>query len=227
MAATVVVERLSQQYFTSFMSSRIFRPLHMAASTYFPDAATAAGRHAQSFTPDGRRIPNWVTPEDVRLNAGAGGVISSAEDMARWVRLLLGRSGEDADRAVPRAALEECMAPQAAILHTNTDQFPADGTITYGFGWMQFEYGSHKVPHVRGASDERCSDRIRTQVVQHSGGIPGMSTLVTLLPGDGAGVVQLANAHDLAALNAKVVRLIADKMIGPRRPWDTGIEDVV
>jgi hypothetical protein len=54
-----------------------------------------------------------------------------------------------------------------------------------------------------------------------------MSTLVTLLSGDGAGVVQLANAHDLAALNAKVVRLIADKIIGPQRPWGTVTEDVV
>jgi CubicO group peptidase (beta-lactamase class C family) len=150
MAVTVIVERLSLEQFSSFVGSRIFRPLRMRTTTYIPSAAIVTGRHAQSFTSDKRRIPNWFTDGDYRLSAGAGGIISSTVDMAEWVRLLLGKGGERANSAIPVGVLEECMKPQSAILDMTPAEapLPTNGTVTYGFGWMQLLYQNRKVPAI-------------------------------------------------------------------------------
>jgi CubicO group peptidase (beta-lactamase class C family) len=147
MVVTVIVERLSLQHFTSFVSSRIFRPLHMNGTTYIPEAAIATGVHAQSFSPDKRRIPNWFADDDYRICAGMTGVISSTVDMAKWVRLLLGKAGEEATGAIPASVLAECMKPQSAILDIAPAEMPlpTNGTVTYGFGWMQLQYHQHQV----------------------------------------------------------------------------------
>ena len=53
----------------------------MSSTTFLPSEAVASGEMAHSWTKQGRRIPQWFTDEMTELNAGPGGIISSAEDM--------------------------------------------------------------------------------------------------------------------------------------------------
>ena len=65
-----------------FVRQRIWQPLNMNSTTYYPSEAAAAGKLSQFWTGNnGRRIPPWFADENVSLNAGPGGVISSTADM--------------------------------------------------------------------------------------------------------------------------------------------------
>jgi CubicO group peptidase (beta-lactamase class C family) len=145
--ATVIIERFSLEPFEAFVTSRIFDPLNMNSTTYSPEVAQSTGMHSHTFDPDGRRVPNLFTEDDYQLIAGAGGVISSTVDMVKWVRLLLGHATQDAKKAVPASILEECMKPQAALLHLapGSIPLPLGGTMTYGLGWHQLQYNQHQV----------------------------------------------------------------------------------
>jgi hypothetical protein len=54
----------------------------MSSSTFSPAKAAKTGNFTQGWTKDGRLLPEWFPEDMVMLMAGAGGVISSAVDMA-------------------------------------------------------------------------------------------------------------------------------------------------
>lgn len=87
MVGAHILATLTGATYTSFARSRIFDPLNMSSSTFSPAVASAAvdqsgkPRLSETWTPFGRRIPFWYKEEDVQLNAGYAGVISSVEDL--------------------------------------------------------------------------------------------------------------------------------------------------
>ena len=81
MVGAHVVSKFSGMSYQSFVSSRIFAPLNMSSTTFSPSKAAQSGRLTQTWTRDVRRIPFWFSDEVASLFAGAGGIISSAEDM--------------------------------------------------------------------------------------------------------------------------------------------------
>jgi CubicO group peptidase (beta-lactamase class C family) len=134
--------------FTSFVSNRIFEPLNMSSTSYFPSFGQARGTAAHTFAKNGRRIPNWATDTEADYNAGAGGVVSSAKDLVEWVRLLLsdGHDVNGTKETISRSVLNECMRPQALIRGAEgKGPLPDLGPVTYGFGWMQMVYHGHRV----------------------------------------------------------------------------------
>jgi hypothetical protein len=52
------------------------------------------------------------------------------------------------------------------------------------------------------------------QMVQHSGGIPGSSSLVSFFPGDGLGVVVLINADEKELTSVAITDRVVDDMLG-------------
>jgi len=82
MVAGHIIETYSGQNYTSFVEDRIFTPLGMSSSTFSPAKATESGKFTQGWTGSGRLLPEWFTEDMIMLMAGAGGVISSAVDMA-------------------------------------------------------------------------------------------------------------------------------------------------
>lgn len=77
-----IVAKYANTSYPAFVAERLFGPLNMSSTTFWPSEAHASGKLSQAWTRTGRRTPFWFTDEVVPLNAGAGGVISSAEDMA-------------------------------------------------------------------------------------------------------------------------------------------------
>ena len=48
----------------------------------------------------------------------------------------------------------------------------------------------------------------------HDGGIPGVSSLVTLFPDAKFGIVQLANADSMDAINIEIMSVLANAVLG-------------
>jgi CubicO group peptidase (beta-lactamase class C family) len=133
----VLVERLSQQSLPAFIAERIFRPLNMTSSSYSRTSAEASGHASQAFDEEHRRVPHTTSEADMPIEAGMGGILSTAPDMLRWARFLLaGVEETKAESIVPRAVLEECMSPQV-LIRGHGPAKPGRSRITYGFGWQQ------------------------------------------------------------------------------------------
>jgi CubicO group peptidase (beta-lactamase class C family) len=132
--AQTLIERYSQQSFSNFLTDRILKPLNMTSTTFKRTHAKETGHASQAFDHQYRRIPRSFYEADMPLVAGMGGLLSTAPDILRWARLLLGGRANK-NEVIPRAVLEECMSAQVLVPHST----PGDVRVTYGFGWLQDE----------------------------------------------------------------------------------------
>ena len=94
----------------------------------------------------------------------AGAINADVEDMARWIRFLLGGGEFEGKRLLSEERLEECFTPQQKI----------GGNVTYGLGWMLREWKGRKV-------------------VEHGGNIDGFAAQVGLIPSENLGYALLMN----------------------------------
>jgi CubicO group peptidase (beta-lactamase class C family) len=127
MTAQHLVEKYSQKRLPDFVAERIFGPLNMTSSSYSPSSAVSTGRLSE-FYHLGRRIPIFFTEDDVSVMGGAGGVLTTAEDMMKWGRMLLGITSSESV-GIPHQILQDCMSPQVLMVR--------GASATYGFGWFQ------------------------------------------------------------------------------------------
>lgn len=101
----------------------------MTDTTYDLAKAEASGRCSESYEFGGRRIPHWIQPADLALIGGAGGIMSTATDLAQWSKLLLGAIDGNAI-GIPTSILSAIEAPHALVS-------AAESRMTYGMGFFQ------------------------------------------------------------------------------------------
>jgi len=163
MVAGHIIETYSGKDYTSFVEDRIFTPLGMSSSTFSPAKAAKTGKFTQGWTSSGRLLPEWFSEDMVPLMAGAGGVISSAVDMAgafrlhhfhwlivyfsivqsKWVALWLNKGMHDNIPVIPSSVYGN-----ASQSYTVSISAPADSEHSiqgYGMGWFRNSYLGHDV----------------------------------------------------------------------------------
>ncbi len=179
MTSGYLVGKVAGGTWEEFISERVFKPLGMKRSTF-------RGRHVSEL--DDVAIPYEkkhgevaVVPFPTRsVAAPAGGIISSAEEMAEWLKLYLNQGRIDGRQLVSPAVLREMHTPQMPIRYTPED---ASGPMeAYGLGWTIRPYRGHYLVH-------------------HGGWIDGFVSWVSIMPRDNIGVVVLSNrGHQLLPL---------------------------
>ncbi|KAF5391209.1 hypothetical protein D9757_003078 [Collybiopsis confluens] len=134
--------------FTHFVKNNIFLPLGLHSTTYSAEVAEKNGNLASGFARDklnrteeifGRGIPRTIPfwsrkgGEDGNMISGAGGVISSARDMATWLQALLlqGRNPLTDKVIIPsdvvvKAATGVTIPTVAGSFNTQITRFPFD-----------------------------------------------------------------------------------------------------
>ncbi|WFP75036.1 serine hydrolase [Mesorhizobium sp. WSM4906] len=150
---------------------KLYRPLGMAStSSRNADFIKRANRAALHVKVDGA----WAAKikRDPDAQAPAGGVSSTARDLAQWVRLLLGDGVYGGKTLIAADALDQTHVP----LMTRGKNPVSGGESFYGLGW-NVEFGRHGLSW------------------GHAGAFSvGARTLVTIFPKDKLGIVILANA---------------------------------
>ncbi|KZV58956.1 hypothetical protein PENSPDRAFT_695599 [Peniophora sp. CONT] len=118
--------------------------------------------------------------DNYQLSAGPGGVIASAEDLAKWVRMLLhaGVDPESGETIIPKTAFEDVTTAHAVVDGKGTAEKSIEG---YGMGWGRSSYHGHNI-------------------VSHSGGNNDVTTLVMFAPHDRVGLVLLINQESQLAV---------------------------
>jgi CubicO group peptidase (beta-lactamase class C family) len=187
-----LIERLDGRPFEEALHRRVLGPLGMARTTFDPDVVAA----------DDDRVQPYLHDQGGRLTPGAnlhgampaaGGLLSTADDMAALARLLMARGSLPDGRALVRRDLVEAMAHADVAVDPPT---PFD-TVSL---WDD-------PPRVNGAGLQRHVGVLGHDVWAHGGGVMGGTTYVAAMPDAGLGVVVLANAHGYPLAQLALVAL--------------------
>lgn len=203
--AQKVIEQVSGQSYAAFLQQRIFTPVGMADTRFNadhlqPGDTTAVGHAKYDFSK-----LRTVAPLTWSNNSGAGGVYSSAHDMALWMNVQLA-GGTLAD-GTPLFSAKRQREMWSMITPINVPE-PAVPELAaarpnfagYGEGWSLSDYRGHRL-------------------VWHTGGWPGMVSRLTLVPEQKLGVVVLTNQEVGAAFNAVTLQVLDAFLQLPATDW--------
>ncbi|MDD5189904.1 MAG: serine hydrolase [Dehalococcoidales bacterium] len=191
-----LVERISGQTFEDYVKINIFEPLGMKNSTLSPEAAARMDRA------DGHQLfLGHVVTRNVpiyRSMVPAGWVMSSAEDMSRWLKMNLNDGQLDGVQVMPAEIIR--------LMHQSEVKITKEGEeAAYGMGWFI----------------DTLDDG--TPVFWHGGDTPNFLAEMILLPEQGLGLAMLVNgqttntAHQIAQ---HVMSMVSQKNIKlPAAPW--------
>ncbi|KAJ7292835.1 beta-lactamase/transpeptidase-like protein [Mycena rebaudengoi] len=183
MTGAHVVTRYSGLFQRDFVEQRIMEPLGMAFNT---------GNLTQAWTTGGRRIPFFLPDVSADMIVGAGGVMSTVEDMLKWVKLHL-NGGVDAASSVSIIPLATFDLATSAQSIASPKGNAANSLVAYGMGWSRSSYRGH-------------------EVVKHNGGAPGVAAWVAFYPHDNFGLVILDNSK--VSTTSEIEHAVADRILG-------------
>jgi CubicO group peptidase (beta-lactamase class C family) len=201
LTAGYLTEVLSGLEWGQALRDRLLTPLGMTATVLSPhDPAVkemAQPYKAVKGEPQLQKIPE-------KNEAGpAGGVVSTATDMAQW---LLARLGKRPD-VLPETALAQLHAP-AMIGGVGALPFEERQPMGYALGCQVESY--------RG-----------TRIVRHGGNLIGYSSDVTVVPSHGIGVAIFTNLH-ATSLRDALPLMIIDRLLGHEpAPWGERYHEVM
>lgn len=198
-----VIEAVGGQPWEDYVSSRILARVGMTSSNVRHSAATSGANVAVPHARiDGVVRP--VAPFDSDNTNPAGGINSSAEDMAKWVRVLLAEGAlPDGSRLFSTATYRQLTSLVTPIpIGTPAPELAAARADFngYGLGLGVRDYRGHKV-------------------LTHTGGLPGYLSRVVHVPDARLGVVVLTNQESSAAFDA-IAHEVMDHYLGaPAMDW--------
>lgn len=211
-----LIEAVSGQSWEVFVRDRVLKPAGMLHSTTESSVRFARKNRAQPHARIQGKIRGVGELEvlDERTNvisdsvAPAGGVLSSANDMARWLEIQLAHgalpgAGKDDPRLFSEVQGIEMWTPQVLM---PTGRYPppiAEASpqfSAYALGWDVDEY--------RGA-----------KIIEHGGAVFGVHTLVVLIPEKNVGFYLQINSEDSVALVGMKYELLDHYLDAPPRDW--------
>jgi CubicO group peptidase (beta-lactamase class C family) len=181
-------------------TEKLFRPLGMKSSSYrFADYEAAPNRALLHIRDKGKWVNKYVRQPDAQ--APAGGASSTARDMAQFLRLQLAEGKFEGKQVIVTEALAETHRPQ--IINHPPANPAIDRAGACGMGW-----------NVNVLADGRIT-------WGHSGAFGlGAATVVTLLPGEGLGIVVLTNGEPMGvpeSINMSFIDLVLKGKL--QRDW--------
>jgi CubicO group peptidase (beta-lactamase class C family) len=181
-AAAVAAAKAGGTSWEELSAERLYRPLGMGStSSRFADFKAAPNRAVGHVQQDGQWVAKYTRDPDAQ--SPAGGVSSSARDLAQWLRLQLGRGKVDGREIVKAAALDETHRPQ--IVKTPAANPMTERSSFSGLGW---DIGTDEQGSIRWS---------------HSGGFNlGAATCVNVLPAAQLGIVVLTNTAPIGVPEA-------------------------
>lgn len=172
-----VISKVTGVSWATYIDQNIIQPLGMDRTIISTNYLEKQGNYATPHKPDqtGTNHPiEWVNWDNM---GAAGGIISSADDMAQW--LLMNLNGGEAKG---KTILEKKQQNRLWTPHNNyilseaaRERTPGRHFSGYGLG-----YG--------------VSDYYGNQIVSHSGGYDGMYSYVLMVPDQKLGVAVLTNS---------------------------------
>jgi CubicO group peptidase (beta-lactamase class C family) len=170
--AAYVAEKIDGQPFEAIAQRRVFDPIGMRTATYLLSPAMRA-EGATLYRDDGiTPVPYWHV-----LQRPAGSINASAEDMARYLRFLIGQGTIDGAQLVPAGLIERMALPHSSL--------SARAGLPVGYGLFLGSYVDSGFVWVG-----------------HNGGVNGGLSMFAYLPSAGRGFYFAINSGSIAAYKA-------------------------
>lgn len=129
-----IIEVLSGESYESFLQDRIFRPLGMRDTTFYPHESQFERTATVYDKKDGKLVPSTSLIIDITKEAKhpvpAGGLFSTAEDLARLYQLMLHRGIYGSLRLLSEESITAMTRTQTGDIKTGF--VPG---MSFGFGW--------------------------------------------------------------------------------------------
>jgi CubicO group peptidase (beta-lactamase class C family) len=187
--AGLVIESISGMPWDAYVRKRIWEPLHMTQTTTNVEEVLASDNRAPGhFKAGGVLQPDrdWIMDRHAFVNSGpSGSVVSTAADMAQWLRLQLGEGSIAGRQIISQKSFRELHTPhtpirggpqQESYWFTDIDATDLKSKDwSYALGWVVNDYRGHTM-------------------VWHGGSINHVRTVVAMLPDQKLGVYISGNA---------------------------------
>lgn len=198
-----IVERVSGQAWTDFVSSRIFAPIGMRdcaadKSLIRPGQAFVSGHERAAADTHG-------TPIDQRMTFSktwdaAGGIWCTSGDMMKWGKFWLdGGVSADGKRLLSDKQAQELWTGVTPVSATVSPATGKGNLVLYGLGWF--------VSNTQG-----------TPIVYHSGGAPGVTSNFIILPAKKT--VIFASSNDYLSTAGAWTRHVTDALADGKQDAD-------
>ncbi|PHN07159.1 serine hydrolase domain-containing protein [Flavilitoribacter nigricans] len=169
---TLVVEKVTGRPWQAVLEEKVFDPLGMDRTTAYMSRADKhqwplAAPYVAMSPDEAQRV--YLRKEDNTMQS-AGGLITNASDLGRWLIMQLSAGQLDGKQVFPESMIKHS---QQALVSNEEDRepFPSEG---YGLGWH------------RGTYEDKA-------VVWHYGGFPGALTHISFIPETNTGVAVFIN----------------------------------
>jgi CubicO group peptidase (beta-lactamase class C family) len=172
-----LIEAVSGMTWEDFLIRNIFQKVGMNRTRPIAKQANILRNRATPHARVNGKI-QIVQPFDIDNVAPAGGIHSSAEEMAKWIKVLLNQGQlDDGTQLISRETVRELWTLVTPIpIGTQPPSLAAmqSNFLGYALGFAVRDYRGHKM-------------------VSHTGGLPGFLSQVTMLPKQKLGIVVLTN----------------------------------
>ncbi|MGH8127750.1 MAG: serine hydrolase [Gammaproteobacteria bacterium] len=184
LTAARFIPAITGETWNRYVEQRLFQPLQMTRTVTTAKALAAASDVALPHgMMDGKAAVirlEWAHNRDVY--APIGSINSSVNDMSHWLLMLLA-NGRYAGKPVLKPAIVKAMEtpqipiqPDARIGHEIRAAVPGGRFYSYGLGLVVQEFHGHVL-------------------VWHAGDVPGMASVVAMVPDSHLGIVVLSNMN--------------------------------
>ena len=192
MTAGYLGGQIAKSSWEELTKNAIFTPLGMMRSNFSVPTMNADPNHSEAYELNTKREVVRIERQQLDAAGPAGAINSSADEMARYARMMLAGGMFEGKRVLLEADVQAMMQPQVPI---GKDLF-ADvfGFRNYGMGLFVQTYRGIEIAH-------------------HGGNIDGLSSLILFVPSKKIGVVVLAN-RSATRLRDTLPFEIVDRLLG-------------
>ncbi len=203
LVAGEVIEAVSGKSWEDFVAERILARLGMTTSNVRHSAALNGGNVAATHARV-EGVVRPIKPFDSDNTNPAGGVNSCAEDMAKWLLVLLA-DGQlpDGSRLFSERTSRELASPVTPMPNREPPAEVAALRSNFNF----YALGLN-IQDYRGL-----------KIVSHTGGLPGYVSKITRVPELGLGIAVLTNQESGEAFSAITYDIIDRYMGAPKTDW--------
>jgi CubicO group peptidase (beta-lactamase class C family) len=187
-----------------YVAEHLFKPLAMTR-TVTTDAEVAASSDvaAPHGMVDGKPVVmSRYWGHNMDLMSPVGGINSSANDMCRWLLMLLAEGNYEGKTVLDKSVVAAMATPQIPV---PTDSgvgkeisawMPGGSFYSYGLGLLMNEYAGHKL-------------------VWHAGDIDGMASAMVMVPDQHLGIVVMTNMTESGSRFGVVMHILQQYLQQP------------
>jgi CubicO group peptidase (beta-lactamase class C family) len=216
-----LIEEVTGQTWERFVKERVLTPAGMTSSVTEQSARFANPNRAWPHARTSGRVRGMgeqhVLDERKTLGdngAPAGGLSSSANDLAHWMQVQLGHgTWTNADgRQVKVFSEEQARQMWTPVVLTPAPNYPGKLAAyspkfsSYALGWSERDYRGEKV-------------------VEHGGAIFGVYTYIALFPDRNFGIALQMNSEDVSVMRGIGLDVIDHELGAPPTDWVAAFDD--